>query len=423
MRLSKGEGMIKKQILRELTNLYRHKGQLTIEDVFTYCKRDNKDFDEIIEALAYQGLLTEDFFEQIDSLPLDEQIDVTEMVNDLSVFEDISELKNYAKDTQELLMKEKHFSSKISVHGNDSIGIYLKEIGQVNLLKPEEEYELAVMVDAEKKARLDYQKLMSSQEPLTKEQMDHFQDIFRKADFAKSKLIESNLRLVFSIAKKYNNSGMHFLDIIQEGNMGLMKAVEKFDFRKGNKFSTYATWWIRQAITRAIADQSRTIRIPVHMVETINTMLKTQRSLVQKLKREPTDQEVAFAMNVTADKIQAIKKIAQDPLSLEKPIGEEEDSSLGDLIADGDVLDPMEYASKEALIREINQALSTLTDREEQVIRLRFGLWNEQPKTLEEVGHVFQVTRERIRQIESKAIQKLRSQNQFELIKYYAELQ
>ena len=260
---------------------------------------------------------------------------------------------------------------------NDPVRMYLKEIGRINLLTSDEEFEYA------KRA----------------EEGD---------EEAKRMLAESNLRLVVSIAKRYVGRGMLFLDLIQEGNIGLMKAVDKFDPTKGYKFSTYATWWIRQAITRAIADQARTIRVPVHMVETINKLARVQRQLTQDLNREPTDEEIAKKLGISIEKVREVYKISQDPVSLETPIGEEDDSHLGDFIKDERTMGPEEYATIEMLKEELQGVLGTLTDREEKVLRLRFGLDDGQCRTLEEVGQIFGVTRERIRQIEAKALRKLR---------------
>ena len=260
---------------------------------------------------------------------------------------------------------------------NDPVRMYLKEIGRINLLTSDEEFEYARLA----------------------EQGD---------EHAKKMLAESNLRLVVSIAKRYVGRGMLFLDLIQEGNIGLMKAVDKFDPSKGYKFSTYATWWIRQAITRAIADQARTIRVPVHMVETINKLARVQRQLTQELNREPTDEEIAKKLGLSIDKVREVYKISQDPVSLETPIGEEDDSHLGDFIKDERTMSPEEYATIEMLKEELSGVLLTLTEREEKVLRLRFGLDDGQCRTLEEVGQVFNVTRERIRQIEAKALRKLR---------------
>lgn len=273
---------------------------------------------------------------------------------------------------------------------DDPVRMYLKEIGKVPLLSPDEEIELAKKIE------------LGDEE-------------------AKKKLAESNLRLVVSIAKRYAGRGMQLLDLIQEGNLGLIKAVEKFDYRKGYKFSTYATWWIRQAITRAIADQARTIRIPVHMVETINRLVRTQRQLVQKLGREATPEELAKELDMPVERVREIMKISQDPVSLETPIGEEEDSHLGDFIQDNNVEVPADAATYTLLHEQLMDVLSTLTEREQKVLRLRFGLDDGRPRTLEEVGRQFNVTRERIRQIEAKALRKLRHPSRSKILKDYLD--
>ncbi|ORI35869.1 RNA polymerase sigma factor RpoD [Leuconostoc pseudomesenteroides] len=273
---------------------------------------------------------------------------------------------------------------------NDPVRMYLKEIGRVNLLKGDEEIEIAKRIE--------------------------------NGDVeAKQELAEANLRLVVSIAKRYVGRGMQFLDLIQEGNMGLMKAVDKFDYTKGFKFSTYATWWIRQAITRAIADQARTIRIPVHMVETINKLIRIQRQLLQDLGREPLPEEIGAEMDLTGDKVREILKIAQEPVSLETPIGEEDDSHLGDFIEDNEAVSPADSAAYEMLREQLESVLDTLTDREENVLRLRFGLEDGRTRTLEEVGRVFGVTRERIRQIEAKALRKLRHPSRSKQLKDFMD--
>lgn len=273
---------------------------------------------------------------------------------------------------------------------DDPVRMYLKEIGKVSLLTADEERELAIRM----------------------EQGD---------EEAKKKLCESNLRLVVSIAKRYLNRGLSFLDLIQEGNLGLIKAVDKFDYTKGYKFSTYATWWIRQAITRSIADQARTIRIPVHMVETINKLIRISRQLLQEYGREPTSEEIAKEMEITVEKVREIKKISQDPVSLETPIGEEEDSHLGDFIPDDDVPAPVDAAAYSMLKEQLMEVLDTLSDREKKVLMLRFGLEDGRPRTLEEVGKEFNVTRERIRQIEAKALRKLRHPSRSKKLKDYLE--
>lgn len=293
---------------------------------------------------------------------------------------------------QELTLEEKVSLDKIMGDGatDDSVKMYLKDIGTVPLLTPEEEVELAKMMTSENKSDVEY---------------------------ARNRLSEANLRLVVSIAKRYVGRGMQFLDLIQEGNMGLIKAVEKFDYTKGFKFSTYATWWIRQSITRAIADQARTIRIPVHMVETINKTTRAQRQLLQELGREPSTAEIAERLGISEEKVVEIQKIAQDPVSLETPIGDEEDSHLGDFIEDSNAISPSDNAESNMLREQLLQVLNTLTPRENEVLRKRYGLDDNKPKTLEEVGKEFNVTRERIRQIEAKALRKLRHPNRTKKLK------
>ena len=294
-----------------------------------------------------------------------------------------------AKEDEKELSKS-DVSAPSGVKINDPVRMYLKEIGRVNLLTADEEKELALRIE-------------------------------KGDEEAKQRLAEANLRLVVSIAKRYVGRGMSFLDLIQEGNMGLMKAVEKFDYTKGFKFSTYATWWIRQAITRAIADQARTIRIPVHMLETINKLIRIQRQMLQDLGREPIPEEIGAEMDMPTEKVREILKIAQEPVSLETPIGEEDDSHLGDFIEDEGATSPADHAAYQLLREQIKSVLDTLTDREENVLKLRFGLEDGQTRTLEEVGKVFGVTRERIRQIEAKALRKLRHPSRSKQLKDFLE--
>ena len=325
--------------------------------------------------ITYEQLAEELKGLDVDSDSLDDLYNVLVDANIDIVTEDGSDDASGEEITSDVMVEDITLSKDVKI--NDPVRMYLKEIGRINLLTSDEEFEYA------KRA----------------EEGD---------EEAKRMLAESNLRLVVSIAKRYVGRGMLFLDLIQEGNIGLMKAVDKFDPTKGYKFSTYATWWIRQAITRAIADQARTIRVPVHMVETINKLARVQRQLTQELNREPTDEEIAKKLGITVDKVREVYKISQDPVSLETPIGEEDDSHLGDFIRDERTMGPEEYATVEMLKEELKGVLSTLTEREEKVLRLRFGLDDGQCRTLEEVGQIFGVTRERIRQIEAKALRKLR---------------
>ncbi len=336
---------------------------------------DSKKKKEITEAEFLERLVKPFELEDkaIDQLVQDFEDNGISIVNEKGEPSSLSLKKE--KDVQKAELKD--MSAPASIRMNDPVRMYLKEIGRVPLLTAKQEVEIAHRIE------------LGEME-------------------AKQELAEANLRLVVSIAKRYVGRGMQFLDLIQEGNMGLMKAVDKFDYRLGFKFSTYATWWIRQAITRAIADQARTIRIPVHMVETINKLIRIQRQLLQDLGREPTPEEIGAEMDMTTEKVREILKIAQEPVSLETPIGEEDDSHLGDFIEDQEATSPEDHASYELLKEQLEDVLDTLTDREENVLRLRFGLDDGRTRTLEEVGKVFGVTRERIRQIEAKALRKLR---------------
>ncbi len=338
---------------------------------------------ELLEAGKAKGVLTyKEIIEQLGELELDtDQIDkILETLENAGI-EVVNESKAVSEPepepTLELIDEDIDLSVPEGISIDDPVRMYLKEIGKVQLLSADEEIQLAKRMET-------------------------------GDEEAKHRLAEANLRLVVSIAKRYVGRGMLFLDLIQEGNLGLIKAVEKFDYRKGYKFSTYATWWIRQAITRAIADQARTIRIPVHMVETINKLIRVSRQLLQEYGREPTPEEIAVEMGITEDKVREIIKIAQEPVSLETPIGEEEDSHLGDFIPDDDAPAPAEAAAFTLLKEQLMSVLSTLTPREEKVLKLRFGLEDGRARTLEEVGKYFKVTRERIRQIEAKALRKLR---------------
>ncbi|MFB4164896.1 RNA polymerase sigma factor RpoD [Alteribacillus sp. JSM 102045] len=364
--LAEGEMSID-QVKEQLLETGKKRGVLSYAEItekLAPYDQDSEQMDEFFEYLGEQGI---DLLNEGEEVPSMEQVE---------------------KEEEELDLNDLSVPPGIKI--NDPVRMYLKEIGRVPLLSAEEEITYAKQIE-------------------------------EGDEEAKRRLAEANLRLVVSIAKRYVGRGMLFLDLIQEGNMGLIKAVEKFDYNKGYKFSTYATWWIRQAITRAIADQARTIRIPVHMVETINKLIRVQRQLLQDLGREPTPEEVSKEMDLTPDKVREILKIAQEPVSLETPIGEEDDSHLGDFIEDQEALAPSDAAAYELLKEQLEDVLDTLTDREENVLRLRFGLDDGRTRTLEEVGKVFGVTRERIRQIEAKALRKLRHPSRSKRLKDFLD--
>ena len=367
-----------------------------------------KQFLDAVSALNLDDDTMDDLYNWIDENLIEfidgEELDDDEVLDDDLSDEDLDEEDSIAEEISQL---EKTFANASHAKINDPVKMYLKEIGQIPLLDPKEEPIIARQIQEGEEAK----EAMKNPD-LSDEEKKKLAKVIADGEQAKQTLISSNLRLVVSIAKKYVGRGMLFLDLIQEGNCGLIKAVEKFDYTKGFKFSTYATWWIRQSITRAIADQARTIRIPVHMVETINKLTRIQRQLVQDLGRDPLPEEIAEKMeNISAEKVREIQKIALDPVSLETPIGEEDDSHLGDFIEDKDTLSPDDYTNNQLLKDEINAVLQGLTEREENVLRLRFGLLDGRTRTLEEVGKEFNVTRERIRQIEAKALRKLKNPN------------
>ena len=369
------------------TEAAREKFQEKLKELLSLAKKKKNmlEYQEISDFFADMQLDSDKFEKILDFLEAN-NIDVLRITDDDADDDILLEVD----DDDEIEVEKIDLSVPDGVSIEDPVRMYLKEIGKVPLLSAEEEIELAKRME------------LGDQE-------------------AKKRLAEANLRLVVSIAKRYVGRGMLFLDLIQEGNLGLIKAVEKFDYRKGYKFSTYATWWIRQAITRAIADQARTIRIPVHMVETINKLIRVSRQLLQELGREPTPEEIAAEMNMPVERVREILKISQEPVSLETPIGEEEDSHLGDFIQDDNVPVPAEAAAQTLLKEQLDEVLSTLTEREQKVLRLRFGMSDGRARTLEEVGKEFDVTRERIRQIEAKALRKLRHPSRSRKLRDYLD--
>ncbi len=387
------------------------------------------DFDEVRELATWgkeRGFLTTDeIVERLKTVELTpDQVDsVFVLLSDMGIeitdeaVEEIKEEMEAGGDRTGRGKSAEVLDLSVQPATNDPVRMYLKEIGKVPLLTAEQEVSLAKRIEAgeEASARL------ASEEKLSASETARLQAVEADGLVAKKKLVEANLRLVVSIAKRYVGRGMLFLDLIQEGNLGLIRAVEKFDHGKGYKFSTYATWWIRQAITRAIADQARTIRIPVHMVETINKLVRVQRQLLQDLGREPLPEEIADEMELSPEKVREILKVSQEPVSLETPIGEEEDSHLGDFIEDSGAVVPVDAAAFKLLQEQLEEVLDDLNTREKRVIQLRFGLLDGQPRTLEEVGRVFGVTRERIRQIESKTLSKLRHPSRSGRLRDYIE--
>lgn len=362
--------------LRALIDKGKEHGSLTFSEVaeaLSIFEMDKDAMENTYETLAQLGI------EVVDENVADLSLDIFE--DDLDKADDVGD---------DLSLDDLDLSMPKGINIDDPVRMYLKEIGKIPLLSAEEEIELALKME-------------------------------EGDEYAKKKLVEANLRLVVSIAKRYVGRGMLFLDLIQEGNLGLMKAVDKFDYSKGFKFSTYATWWIRQAITRAIADQARTIRIPVHMVETINKLIRVSRQLLQELGRDPKPEEIAEVMDMSVEKVREIQKISQEPVSLETPIGEEEDSHLGDFIPDEDALSPSDAAAYSLLREQLEEVLKSLNEREQKVLKLRFGLYDGRLRTLEEVGKEFDVTRERIRQIEAKALRKLKHPSRSKKLKDYLE--
>ena len=403
----------------------REKFQQKLKELLALAKKKKNmlEYQEISDFFADMQLDAEQFEKILDFLEANniDVLRITEDDSDEDILLDVD-------DDEEIEVEKIDLSVPEGVSIEDPVRMYLKEIGKVPLLSAEEEIDLAQKMEAGAVAKEKIAILKKRQENASEEEEEEIEEEIKSlqkdlnaGDEAKKRLAEANLRLVVSIAKRYVGRGMLFLDLIQEGNLGLIKAVEKFDYRKGYKFSTYATWWIRQAITRAIADQARTIRIPVHMVETINKLIRVSRQLLQELGREPSPEEIAAEMNMPVERVREILKISQEPVSLETPIGEEEDSHLGDFIQDDNVPVPADAAAFTLLKEQLEEVLGTLTEREQKVLTLRFGLEDGRARTLEEVGKEFNVTRERIRQIEAKALRKLRHPSRSRKLKDYLE--
>lgn len=403
------------QALMDLIEEGKVNGYIPLVNVLKLIDEESDDFDEFSKLIESENIdLVRD--EDIETLEIDDDIDSDKFADDFDGFigeiESDPEFNEFSTEVENDL-KAKDIDDIVSTYAvpspsDDPVRTYLREIGQIPLLTTIKELELSRTVQQGLLASEELRRVERGRKEISAEDKAKYEVYVQEGLDARGILIESNLRLVVSIAKRYLGRGMQFQDLIQEGNMGLMKAVNKFDPTKGFKFSTYATWWIRQAITRAIADQARTIRIPVHMVETINKLVRIQRKLTQELRREPSPEEIAAEMKITVEKVQQIQKIAQEPVSLETPVGEEDDSTLGDFVHDTELANPLDYTINEKYKEEIDTVLKTLTPREEKVLRLRFGLIDGKAHTLEEVGKEFGVTRERIRQIEAKAIRRLR---------------
>ena len=396
--------------LKTLIEEGKEKGYISVQQLLKFVDDDTEEYDECVRAIEEENIeLTEKTMEEEVNPDLDDLDSDDLFEEDLKEDPEFADLSNEIENDLKTKDIDDIVSSIVSPsQADDPIKMYLREIGQIELLNTTQEITLSSQVQDGLLADQRLRAHSAGKISLSEEEIQTCQETVEIGFQARDILIESNLRLVVSIAKRYLGRGMQFQDLIQEGNMGLMKAVNKFDPQKGFKFSTYATWWIKQAITRSIADQARTIRIPVHMVETINKLVRTQRKLTQELRREPTVEELAQELHMTPEKVQQIQKIAQEPVSLETPVGEEDDSTLGDFVHDNETPNPLDYTINEAYREEINTVLQTLTPREEKVLRLRFGLTDGKPHTLEEVGKEFGVTRERIRQIEAKAIRRLR---------------